>query len=144
MAQDRLGMGLAIVRIFIGVFLIFEGLGKIGWLADGGILTQRLGGWLESAGPMNRAYLQSFALPYATVFARFVVLGELASGLALTMGVMTRTAAALAFLMIVNFHVASGLIFQYAFLTSGYGLPVLGALLGLAIGGRGLPWSVRR
>ena len=51
--------------------------------------------------------------------------------------------AFLAFFMALNFHVASGLIFQYGFLTNGYGLPVLGSTLGLAIGGVRLPWSVR-
>ena len=33
--------------------------------------------------------------------------------------------------------------FKLAFLTSGYGLPVLGSTLGLAVGGIRLPWSVR-
>ena len=49
----------------------------------------------------------------------------------------------IAFFMVLNFAVASGIIFAYAYLTNGYGLPVLGSTLGLAIGGARLPWSVR-
>jgi len=72
-----------------------------------------------------------------------VVFGELAAGTALVMGFWTRLAAFVAFLMVLNFHFASGRLFAYAFLTNGYGLPVLGGLLALAIGGVRLPWSVR-
>ena len=52
--------------------------------------------------------------------------------------------AALALLMVINFHVASSAIFRYSFLINGYGLPVLGSLAALAIGGSRLPWSLRR
>jgi hypothetical protein len=46
--------------------------------------------------------------------------------------------------MVLNIHVASGALFKYAFLTNGYGLPVLGPTLGLAIGGIRLPFSLRK
>jgi hypothetical protein len=45
--------------------------------------------------------------------------------------------------MVLNIHIASGAIFTYSFLTNGYGLPVLGATLALAIGGVRLRWSLR-
>ena len=45
--------------------------------------------------------------------------------------------------MALNFQIASGAVFKYSFLTSGYGLPVLGGTLALAIGGVRLPWSIR-
>ena len=38
----------------------------------------------------------------------------------------------------------SGALFQLAFLTNGYGLPVVGPTLGLALGGIRLPFSLRR
>jgi hypothetical protein len=41
--------------------------------------------------------------------------------------------------MVLNIHVASGALFTYGFLTNGYGLPVLGSTLGLAVGGGRLP-----
>jgi hypothetical protein len=65
-------------------------------------------------------------------------------GLALVFGVWTRVFAFVAFFMALNFHFASGALFSYSFLTNGYGLPVLGSTLGLAVGGIRLPWSLRR
>jgi len=44
---------------------------------------------------------------------------------------------------LVLFESASGAVFRYSFLTSGYGLPVLGSTLALMLGGVRLPWSVR-
>jgi uncharacterized membrane protein YphA (DoxX/SURF4 family) len=77
------------------------------------------------------------------MFARLVPLGEITSGLALIFGLWTPLFAFVAFCMALNFQFASGALFKYSFLTSGYGLPVLGSTLGLAIGGVRLPWSVR-
>jgi hypothetical protein len=37
--------------------------------------------------------------------------------------------------MALNFHVASGALFKYSFLTNGYGLPVLGSTLALVFAG---------
>jgi uncharacterized membrane protein YphA (DoxX/SURF4 family) len=135
--------GLRVVGMFLGVFLIFEGLGKIGWLTDSGQLQGALAGWLKTAPPTSRWYLETFAIPGVPMFARLVPLGEFLAGAALLTGFWTRLAAAAAFLMVLNFHLASGAIFQYGFLTNGFGLPVLGGLLALAIGGGRLPWSVR-
>jgi uncharacterized membrane protein YphA (DoxX/SURF4 family) len=42
-------MGLVVVRIALGVFFLFEGIGKIGWLADSDLLTDTLKGWLAEA-----------------------------------------------------------------------------------------------
>ncbi len=144
MARDRQSSGLAIIRIFLGVFFLFEAFSKRAWFLDGGILGKQLSGWHEEAVPWARWYLDTVALPYAPWFARLVPLGELATGLAFVFGVWTRLAALLAFLMVLNIHVASSRIFQFGFLTNGYGLPVLGPLLGLAIGGTNLPLSLKR
>ncbi len=145
MALDRQGTGLTIVRIAIGVFFIFEALGKWRWFGTSAPLAAQLNGWAHAvaAGSMSEWYLRHVAMPGVSIFARLVPLGEMLSGLALVAGIWTRPAALVAFLMVVNFHVASGVLFRYSFLTNGYGLPVLGATLGLAIGAVRLPWSVR-
>jgi uncharacterized membrane protein YphA (DoxX/SURF4 family) len=78
------------------------------------------------------------------VFARLVIFGELATGVSLLLGAYTRYAAIAAFLMVLNIHFASGALFQYRVLTNGYGLPVLGGLLALALGGAALPLSLRK
>lgn len=136
--------GLLVVRFLIGVFLLFEGIGKLSWFTDGSALAGTLARWHESAPALSRLYLEHVAIPGESVFARLVPLGELGCGLALILGLYTPVVALLALLMVLNFHVASGLVFQYGFLTNGYGLPVVGSLLGLTLGGSRLPFSLRR
>jgi len=145
MAIDRQGTGLALLRIFIGVFFIFEGLGKIRWFVDTSQLAGMFASWSQAAAPgsVSHWYLDRIALPGLAVFARLVPLGEITSGLALVIGFWTPLFAFVGFFMALNFQIASGAVFQYSFLTSGYGLPVLGATLALALGGVRLPWSIR-
>lgn len=144
MAASPHGRGLTILRVFLGVFFLFEAIGKTGWLMDSGALTKQLSGWLEAAGPWNRWYIENVCLPGVAVFARLVPLGEASTAIALLLGAYVRPAAALALLMVLNFHFASGAIFRYSFLTNGYGLPVVGGLLALAIGGAALPFALKK
>lgn len=144
MAVNPSARGLTALRLFLGVFFLFEGIGKIAWLTDAGPLTAQLQGFLESANAWNRAYLQTFCLPGAPVFARVVPIAEFATGVAFLLGAYTRYAAIAALLMVLNFHFAGGFIFEYRYLTNGYGPPVLGGLLALALGGAALPLSLRK
>jgi uncharacterized membrane protein YphA (DoxX/SURF4 family) len=145
MAIDRHGTGLAVLRICIGVFFIFEALGKVRWLTDSTILASQLAAWSGGAasGSISAWYLHRIAGPGVAVFARLVPLGEFISGLALVCGFWTPLFGFVTFFMALNFQIASGAIFRYSFLSSGYGLPVLGSTLALAIGGVRLPWSLR-
>ena len=145
MAMDRQGTGLAIVRIMIGVFFVFEGLAKIRWFTDSSILQNQLGGWHQSAaaGSLVATYLERFAIPGLPIFARLVPIGEFGCGLALVMGFWTPVFALVLFLMALNFQFASGALFKLAFFNSPYGLPILGTTLGLAVGGVKLPWSIK-
>jgi uncharacterized membrane protein YphA (DoxX/SURF4 family) len=145
MAIDRQGTGLAILRICLGVFFLFEGIGKIGWLGNPSILAGQFATWTSAipGGSMSAWYLHRIAIPYTSIFARLVPLGEMTCGLMLIAGFWTPIAAFIAFFMAFNFQFASGALFHYSFLTSGYGLPVLGGTLALALGGVRLPWSVR-
>ena len=146
MAIDRHGAGLLVVRICLGAFFIFQGLGKLRWLFDASMLSGQLAGWMQRAAPgsVSLWYLERIAIPGASVFARLVPLGEIGSGLALLLGVWTPLFAFIAFFMVLNYQIAGGALFKYSFLTSGYGLPVLGSTLGLAIGGVRLPLSLRK
>ena len=137
------GAALAIVRIGAGTYLFFIGLHKIGWLFDSGPLAAQLSSWLSHATLVSRWYLERI-LPGTPIFARLVPIGEMTAGLALVLGFWTRLAAACAFLMVLNYQVADGAVFHYTYLSDATGLPYLAALLGLAIGGAGLPLSVRK
>ena len=138
-------VGLRVLSVTMGAFLILMGSNKLSWLTDGGFLTYELQQWLD-IGPVavSRWYLEQVAIPGAPVFARLVLLGELSTGAALVCGYRVRLAAAVAVAMVLNFHFASGIIFTFGYLTNGYGPPVVGGLLALAIGGTRLPLSVSK
>ena len=135
---------LRLLSVALGTFLIFMAVDKIEWLMDGGFLARRLQEWRGIARPLARWYLDTIAIPGAPVFARVVVIAELAAGSALVLGMKVRLAAVLALGMVLNFHIASDVIFRYDYLINAYGLPVLGGLLALAVGGSRLPFSVSR
>ena len=139
------GVGLRVLSVIMGVFLILMGSNKVAWLTDSGFLTYELQQWLD-IGPVaiSRWYLEHVAMPGAPVFARLVLLGELSTGAALVCGFRVRLAAAVALAMVLNFHFASGIIFTSGYLTNGYGPPVIGSLLALAIGASRLPLTVSR
>ena len=145
MTIDRQGTGLAVLRICIGVFFVFEGVAKVRWLLDSSILAGQFSQWSGAAatGSIAAWYLRRIAVPGLAIFARLVPLGEFASGLALVVGFWTPFFAFVAFFMALNYQIASGALLKYSFLTSGYGLPVLGATLALTNGGTRLPWSIR-
>jgi uncharacterized membrane protein YphA (DoxX/SURF4 family) len=131
-----------VLSLALGVFFLFMGLDKIGWFADPGLLSKQLHEWLGHAPPPSRWYLQTIAIPWAPVFARLVLAGELAVAAALLAGFQVRLAALAGLFMVLNFHFAMGVLLQYSYLWNGYGPPVLGGLLSLAVGGGRLPFSL--
>jgi uncharacterized membrane protein YphA (DoxX/SURF4 family) len=133
---------LRVLSLSMGVFFLFMGLDKVGWLADSGLLTTQLRGWQQTAPAQSQWYLETVAIPGAPVFARLVLVGELAVGLALITGFQVRLAALAGLFMVLNFHFAMGVLLRYSYLWNGYGPPVLGGLLALVIGGAQLPLSV--
>ncbi|HEX7087146.1 MAG TPA: DoxX family membrane protein [Vicinamibacterales bacterium] len=135
-------LGLRAVSLALGVFFLFMGLDKVAWLMDGSLLTAELRDWLTRAPPLSRWYLETIAIPGAPVFARLVLAGELTVAAALLLGVCVRSASVIGIVMVLNFHVGMGVALRWDYLWNAYGPPVLGSLLGLAVGGKALPWSV--
>lgn len=135
-------VGLRVLSLALGVFFLFMALDKIAWFGDPGLLTRQLHDWQRDAADARGWYLQTVAIPGAPVFARLVPAGELAVGLAFLAGVQVRLAAVAGLFMVLNFHFAMGVLLRYNYLWNGYGPPVLGGLLALAIGGAGLPLSL--
>jgi uncharacterized membrane protein YphA (DoxX/SURF4 family) len=135
-----------VTRVCLGTFFLFMGISKYRWFLDTSILAGQFSGWMDGVAPgsISHSYLSRIAMPGLPIFARLVPLGEMVAGVALIAGIRTSLFAFIAFFMTLNFQIASGLIFTYAFLTNGYCLPVLGGSLGLAIGGIRLPWSISR
>jgi len=138
-------LALRLLAVMLGVFFIGMCSSKIAWLANSDILTQKFQMiFLPKAPPIVRWYLETVCIPGAPLFARLVPLGELAAGLALILGFWTRMAAIAALVMVLNFHFATSAFWSIDFLRDGTGLPVLGALLALAISGARLPFSISR
>ena len=137
--------GIRALSVLMGVFLLFMGIDKVGWFSDGGaLLARRFDEWVEAVPTASRWFLETVAIPGVPVFSKLVPLGELLAGAALVAGIRVRLAAAMALLMVLTFHFASGVMFEYSYLTNGYGPPVLAGLLALAIGGDALPLSLQR
>ena len=137
------GVGLRALSLFMGLFLILMAGQKVGWLLDSSALMAELERWRGLASGSSLRYLEAVCIPYAPIFARIVPLAEFAAGAALMVGFSVRLTAALALLMVLNFHFASGIMFTWGYLWNGYGPPVVGGLLALSIGGRALPFSLR-
>ena len=131
------------LAFMFGLFFLFNGLDKLAWFSDSGILAARVQGWLQNAPPSSRWYIETLT-PGVPLFARLVPLAELSIGVALIIGFWTRVTAAIALLMVLNFHFARGFIFDPEFLIDGTGFPVLGGLLVLALGRWALPLSVSK
>lgn len=136
--------GLRCLSLCIGVFLFFMGFDKTAWLADTRILVLELEEWHGFAPSLSRWYLETVAIPGAPIFSRLVPLGELLSGASLVLGIRIRLAATVALFMVINFHVAMGVIFSFDYLINGYGLPIIGSLLALSMNSNRLPFSFSR
>jgi hypothetical protein len=135
------GIGLRVLAISLGVFSVFVGVGTLAWLTDTGPLSQRFGEWHDHATPAARWYIETLIVPGAPLFARLVPLAAFLIGGGLLLGFWIRLAASLAFVLVLNFHFVAGSFTQWEFLRDGTGLPLLGGLLALALGGSRLPFS---
>jgi uncharacterized membrane protein YphA (DoxX/SURF4 family) len=127
-------VALLLLRILLGVFIFFFGLDKASWLLDATPLATQLASWLPGAPPASRWYLERI-IPGAPVFARIVPLGTMLSGIALALGLWTRIAAAISLMLVLSLQVAAGSMFRYAYFMDASGLPLIGGLLALVIGG---------
>ena len=125
---------LVLLRVFVGVFMFFFGLEKASWLLDATPLATQLSSWLLEAPPASRWYLERM-IPGAPVLARVVPLGAMGGGIALALGLWTRIAAALSLVVVVSLQLGAGSMFRYTYLMDASGLPLVGGLLALVIGG---------
>jgi uncharacterized membrane protein YphA (DoxX/SURF4 family) len=97
-------------------------------------LAAQLSSWLLDAPPASRWYLERI-IPGAPALARAVPLGAMLGGLALVAGFWTRMAALLSLVVILSLQIGAGSMFRFAYLMDASGLPLVGALLALIIGG---------
>jgi len=127
-------VALLLLRVCLGVFMFFFGFDKASWLVDATPLATQLASWLLEAPPASRWYLERI-IPGAPVFARVVPLGAMVAGIALALGFWTRIAAAISLVVVLSLQLGAGSMFRYAYLMDAGGLPLVGGLLALMIGG---------
>src|SRR5687768_6431327 len=125
---------LVVLRICVGVFMFFFGFEKLSWLLDATPLTAQLASWLLDAPPASRWYLER-VIPGAPVFARILPVAAMVGGLALACGFWTRIAAAVSLIVVLSLQLGAGAMFRYTYLMDASGLPLVGGLLALVIGG---------
>jgi uncharacterized membrane protein YphA (DoxX/SURF4 family) len=125
---------LVLLRLFLGVFMFFFGLDRVSWLLDATPLAAQLSSWLVDAPLASRWYLDRI-IPGAPVFARVVPLAAMVGGIALAFGFWTRIAAAVSLVVVLSLQLAAGSMFRYSYLMDASGLPLVGGLLALLVGG---------
>jgi uncharacterized membrane protein YphA (DoxX/SURF4 family) len=115
---------LALLRIAAGISLLGPGFGKLGWFAHP-TLEQTLANWAQHApNGLVVGYLH-LVTPHHAGLARLVTIGELGLGTMLVLGFMTPVAAVLAFIMVAQYHFASGAMFQGSYIFGQNGLVYL-------------------
>lgn len=128
------GIALLLLRLCLGIFMFFFGFDKASWLFDATPIAAQLSAWAADAPTASRWYLER-VIPGAPVFARMVPLGSMGSGVAIAFGIWTRIASAVALVMVLSLQFAAGSMFAFSYLTDASGLPLVGGLLALIIGG---------
>jgi thiosulfate dehydrogenase (quinone) large subunit len=100
-------------RLAAGAVMIKTGLGKLesGWIANHGIERTIAD---EHAFAFYRGFLTHTVAHHETLFSHLVVFGELAIGVCLVLGFLTRWAAFAGALMMVFFALSMGVAFQPA------------------------------
>jgi thiosulfate dehydrogenase [quinone] large subunit len=93
MISPRAAYGVAIARILTGVIFIAEGAAKIGGEFVRGGFAKSVRETAAEAWPMWGSFLRSVVLPNAGAFGWFFAVAELALGIGLVLGFLTRVAA---------------------------------------------------
>jgi uncharacterized membrane protein YphA (DoxX/SURF4 family) len=132
---------LALLRVAAAASLLGPGLHKLDWFRHPA-LEQQLAIWsAHIENPLVLKYLQ-IVTPHSGWLARVVVFGELSLGALLLLGLFTPLVAGLAFLMVLNFHFASGAMTSLQYLGGQSGLVYLLIFPVLAIGRAGLAFGI--
>ncbi|HWE26206.1 MAG TPA: DoxX family membrane protein [Myxococcales bacterium] len=119
-----LQIALGLLRIAAGISLLGPGFAKLGWFTHP-TLEETLANWAQHApNGLVVSYLHLVAPHHATL-ARLVVIGELGLGSLLVLGFFTPVAAVLAFIMVAQYHFASGAMFQGSYIFGQNGLVYL-------------------
>jgi thiosulfate dehydrogenase [quinone] large subunit len=101
---------LSVLRIYVGYYLFFQGIGKYRRdFPKGDWIGLQIGdiGVLDLY-PWYKTFLQNFVMPHGELFGYLVMLGEIAVGACLLLGVFTRVSAFIGLFMLINYYLGPG------------------------------------
>ncbi len=121
-----------LLRLVLGGLFLSLGLEKIhgGWLSNPQPLITSLQNFAGHAGGYQAKYLSSIALPYASLWAKLMAVGETAIGVSLLLGLIVRLSSIVGIFMVLNLHAATGYLYSLGFFGSPWaGLITAGLLI---------------
>lgn len=101
---------LSVLRIYVGYYLLFQGIRKFqrdfpkgDWIGRqiGDLTTLDLYPWYKN-------FLQSYVVPHSELFGYLVMIGEIAVGACLLLGLFTRVNAFVGLFMLINYYLGPG------------------------------------
>ncbi len=101
---------LAVLRIYVGYYLFFQGIGKFQRNFPKGDWIGRQIGDIASLDlyPWYKAFLQSYVVPHSELFGYLIMIGEIAVGVGLLLGLFTRLSALVGLFMLANYYLGPG------------------------------------
>jgi uncharacterized membrane protein YphA (DoxX/SURF4 family) len=122
---------LLILRLVLGGLFLTLAIDKYneGWLTNSEPLRTSLTGLQQHADGWQAKYLALVAIPYAGVWAKFILFGEGCLAVSLILGMMVRLTTAAGMIMLLNFYAANGSLFSWKFFSSPYGGLIISCLL---------------
>ena len=132
--MKNINIQILLLRLALGALFLNAGLSKIndGWLTSDQELLSSLTTYQQKASTdWQKRYLETVALPYVSIWAKMIPLGEVALGASLLLGLLTRFSTAMGIIMVLNLHAANGNLFTFGFFQTPYAALVLACLLAL-------------
>ena len=101
---------LAVLRIYVGYYLFFQGIGKFQRNFPKGDWIGRQIGDIASLDlyPWYKTFLQSYVVPHSELFGYLVMIGEISVGVGLLLGLFTRLSALVGLFMLANYYLGPG------------------------------------
>jgi uncharacterized membrane protein YphA (DoxX/SURF4 family) len=102
---------IAILRIYIGYYLLLQGIRKFQRDFPHGDWIGRQIGDLKALDlyPWYKTFLETVVVPHSELFGYLVMFGEIATGAGLLLGLLTRLNACVALFMLVNYYFGPGM-----------------------------------
>lgn len=101
---------LAVLRIYVGYYLFFQGIGKFQRNFPKGDWIGRQIGDIASLDlyPWYKTFLQNYVVPHSELFGYLVMIGEIAVGVCRLLGLFTRLSAFVGMIMLSNYYLGPG------------------------------------